>query len=67
MSCCICIFQNSIYYRLCPNPLKKLEYIGVKGTTLYLRKQRVKMGECFGDDADLTYGVPQGSVLGLCS
>ncbi|KAJ8726971.1 hypothetical protein PYW08_015368 [Mythimna loreyi] len=49
----------------------KLEGIGIRGTPLnffknYLtnRKQRVKMGTYTSDDADVLYGVPQGSVLG---
>lgn len=54
-----------------PILIRKLENIGVRGTPLSLftgylqgRKQRVKIGQYSSDDIDVTYGVPQGSVLG---
>lgn len=49
----------------------KLERIGIRETALSLfksylmdRKQKVKLGQHTSDDADISYGVPQGSVLG---
>lgn len=54
-----------------PILLKRLEEIGVRGTSLRLfeeylsnRKQRVRLGDHISKDATVTYGVPQGSVLG---
>lgn len=54
-----------------PTLLAKLEHIGVRGLPLeifrsYLsnRKQRVKIGNYISSDSSITYGVPQGSVLG---
>lgn len=51
--------------------LQKLERIGVRGTPLKLledylsdRRQSVKVGQYISDGVNLTYGVPQGSVLG---
>lgn len=50
---------------------KKLESIGIRDTPLMLlknylldRKQKVKLGNCISDDVQVSYGVPQGSVLG---
>lgn len=54
-----------------PMLLRKLESIGIRGTvhklfTDYLsnRKQRVKLGDHCSSDVSISYGVPQGSVLG---
>lgn len=54
-----------------PLLLKKMEHIGVRGKALdifrdYLtnRSQCVKVGEYVSGDVCLSYGVPQGSVLG---
>lgn len=54
-----------------PLLLDKLESIGVRDTQLNLfndyltnRKQRVRVGDFTSDDLPITYGVPQGSVLG---
>lgn len=54
-----------------PILLQKLENIGVRGLPLALfknylsdRKQCVKIGSFTGQYEDVTYGVPQGSVLG---
>lgn len=54
-----------------PILLKKLEHIGIRGIPLSLfkdyltgRKQKVKIGEFISADENITYGVPQGSVLG---
>lgn len=54
-----------------PILINKLENIGIRGTPLDLftdylsnRKQRVKLGEAMSADVDVTFGVPQGSVLG---
>jgi hypothetical protein len=56
-----------------PILLHKLERMGIRGIPLRLlqdyltkRKQRVKLGDhsCTSEDEDVTYGVPQGSVLG---
>lgn len=54
-----------------PTLVSKLEKSGVRGTPLnffkdYLsnRKQKVKIGAYISDDADVSFGVPQGSVLG---
>lgn len=54
-----------------PILINKLEAAGIRGTPLkfakdYLsnRKQRVKVGTFVSRDADITFGVPQGSVLG---
>lgn len=51
--------------------VQKLENIGVRGLSLQLfkeylsdRKQRVKVGRFLSEEASITYGVPQGSVLG---
>lgn len=51
--------------------LQKLESIGIRGAPLdlfknylYGRKQRVRIGEYESDDLEISYGVPQGSVLG---
>ncbi|CAH2217101.1 jg3101, partial [Pararge aegeria aegeria] len=54
-----------------PILVQKLEEIGIRGMVLsilkdYLtnRTQCVKIGNCISKDEILTYGVPQGSVLG---
>jgi exonuclease III len=54
-----------------PILIQKLEKMGVRGIPLSLfksylsdRKQRVKLGEYISDDEYVSYGVPQGSVLG---
>jgi hypothetical protein len=54
-----------------PLLLGKLEYIGVRGITLaifkdYLtnRLQSVKIGSNLSGEESITYGVPQGSILG---
>lgn len=51
--------------------INKLEKVGVRGMSLQLlrdylsnRKQRVKIGDFASDDESISYGVPQGSVLG---
>ena len=51
--------------------LSKLEYYGIRGLALCLLRsyltdwtQRVKIGKCISDPQIVTYGVPQGSVLG---
>lgn len=51
--------------------IQKLEYIGVRGlplelfkSYLYGRSQRVKIAENVSGDSEVTFGVPQGSVLG---
>ena len=50
---------------------KKLERYGMCGNVvewcrsyLQFRKQRVKVNDQISDEADITYGVPQGSILG---
>jgi hypothetical protein len=54
-----------------PILIHKMEKIGIRGTPLSLftsylsnRKQRVKLDRLTSGDVDVTYGVPQGSVLG---
>lgn len=54
-----------------PILLHKLEAIGIRGIPLALfrdylsgRTQKVKLGLAVSEDADVSYGVPQGSVLG---
>lgn len=54
-----------------PTLLFKLEQIGIRGIPLELfrnyltnRKQRVKIGNYSSQDSTISYGVPQGSVLG---
>ncbi|XP_045457159.1 uncharacterized protein LOC123667245 [Melitaea cinxia] len=54
-----------------PILLDKLEALGVRGVQLKLfesylsdRKQRVKVDNTVSDDLPISYGVPQGSVLG---
>lgn len=54
-----------------PILIQKLEHIGIRGTPLKLlsdylqgRTQRVKIGDYCSSDSDITFGVPQGSVLG---
>lgn len=54
-----------------PNLLSKLEVVGVRGITLDLfrsyltnRKQCVKIDADLSDEDTISYGVPQGSVLG---
>lgn len=54
-----------------PILVQKLEAIGIRGIPLELlrsyltdRKQRVKLEHHISEDADVSYGVPQGSVLG---
>lgn len=54
-----------------PILIRKLENIGIRENSLSLltsylsyRKQRVKIGQYVSGDTDITYGVPQGSVLG---
>lgn len=54
-----------------PFLINKLENIGIRDTPLALfrdylceRKQRVKIGKHISRDSNITYGVPQGSVLG---
>ncbi|KAJ8703937.1 hypothetical protein PYW07_013231 [Mythimna separata] len=54
-----------------PILVNKLEKVGIRGIALSLftdylsnRKQRVKIGQYTSDDVDVSYGVPQGSVLG---
>lgn len=51
--------------------LKRLESIGIRGIPLNLfasylseRKQCVKVDDMISDECDVTFGVPQGSVLG---
>lgn len=54
-----------------PILLDKLDKVGIRGITLdifkdYLsnRSQQIKVNEHLSDDMPLTYGVPQGSILG---
>lgn len=54
-----------------PILLRKLESIGIRGTSLDLfqsyltnRVQKVKIGKVLSEEAEISYGVPQGSVLG---
>lgn len=54
-----------------PTLVTKLEKIGIRGVPRSLlkdylsdRKQRVKIGQYISEDADVSFGVPQGSVLG---
>lgn len=54
-----------------PILIDKLEAIGIRGIPLALlkdylsgRTQKVKLGQTASEDADVSYGVPQGSVLG---
>lgn len=54
-----------------PALLNKLSSIGVRDTQLDLfrsylteRLQTVKIGECLSDELEISYGVPQGSILG---
>ncbi|CAB3223912.1 unnamed protein product [Arctia plantaginis] len=54
-----------------PTLLMKLESIGIRGKPLDLfkdylqnRKIVVKIGSCISDEETVTYGVPQGSVIG---
>lgn len=54
-----------------PILLNKMERLGIRGTPLQLfssylseRTQFVKIGDYRSDDESLTFGVPQGSVLG---
>lgn len=54
-----------------PILVRSLEDIGIRGTPLALltdylsdRKQRVRVGEFISRETNVTYGVPQGSVLG---
>lgn len=54
-----------------PYLLEKLERIGVRGLPLSLfrdylseRKQRVKIDQTISDELTVSYGVPQGSILG---
>jgi hypothetical protein len=54
-----------------PILVHKLEMIGIRGTSLKLfksylsdRRQKVKMASIISAAADVSYGVPQGSVLG---
>ena len=50
---------------------KKMEYYGIRGTPLKLfesyltnRKQYTKIGNTLSEWNQISYGVPQGSVLG---
>lgn len=54
-----------------PKLIQKLEMMGVRGVILKLfkdyltnRTQRIKIGSYCSSDAPITFGVPQGSVLG---
>lgn len=54
-----------------PILVHKLEKVGIRGTALCLlkdyllqRTQRVKVGNLISETSQVTYGVPQGSVLG---
>lgn len=54
-----------------PLLLQKLERVGIRGTPLELfrdyltnRSQRVKIDDMISDEETVTYGVPQGSILG---
>lgn len=54
-----------------PILLRKLENLGIRGLPLQLfkdylqdRKQRVRIGNYTSTDSPITYGVPQGSILG---
>jgi hypothetical protein len=54
-----------------PTLINTLESIGIRGIPLSLlssylhnRRQKVKIGEYFSDECEMSYGVPQGSVLG---
>lgn len=54
-----------------PILLTKLENIGIRGTQLALmnsylhgRTQRVRIGDLQSCDSEITFGIPQGSVLG---
>lgn len=54
-----------------PILLRQMEKIGIRGQVLdvfrdylSLRTQRVKIGDCLSSDEEVTFGVPQGSVLG---
>lgn len=54
-----------------PTLLRKLERIGIRSTPLELmkdylcnRRQKTKVGDYISEDQYVTYGVPQGSVLG---
>lgn len=54
-----------------PTLIVKMERLGIRGTCLRLfsdflsnRSQRVKVGDLISAEAPVTYGVPQGSILG---
>ena len=54
-----------------PTLLTKLECLGIRGLPLELfksylseRSQRVKIGEWISEPLSITYGIPQGSILG---
>lgn len=54
-----------------PTLINRLERIGIRGIALKLfsnyltgRKQRVKVGNCVSNDECVTFGVPQGSIIG---
>ncbi|CAB3235085.1 unnamed protein product [Arctia plantaginis] len=54
-----------------PNLMSKLESLGIRGVPLDLfkdylseRTQRVRIGDYLSDERVLTYGTPQGSVIG---
>lgn len=54
-----------------PILVRRLENIGIRGVALSLfadylneRKQQVKIGQYISNESSVTYGVPQGSVLG---
>ncbi|CAB3247271.1 unnamed protein product [Arctia plantaginis] len=54
-----------------PNLMSKMESLGIRGVPLDLfkdylseRTQRVRIGDYLSDERVLTYGTPQGSVIG---
>lgn len=71
---CITVFldlQKAFDTVSVPILIHRLESLGIRGTPLALltnylcdRRQSVKVGDYKSESADITYGVPQGSVLG---
>lgn len=71
---CLAVFLDlkKAFDTVCiPILIQKLERIGIRDISLRLlkdylsdRKQKVKVGQFMSDDVKISYGVPQGSVLG---